>query len=70
MKNFIKKQLRESLIVESYVTSSQLNQLEAELDKLFADVGIDIEFTKHFLERVNDARNGREITIDEMGNIL
>jgi len=70
MRNFIKKILREGLLSEGHVTQGQLNQLEQELDDLFRSVGIDIEFTRHFLDRVNDARNGKEITIDELRAIF
>ena len=29
-------------------------------------VGIDVEFTRHFLDRVNDARNKKQITVAEL----
>jgi len=54
----------------SYITSEHLNSLERELDALFAGAGIDIEFTKHFLDRVNDPRNKKDITIDELRAIF
>jgi hypothetical protein len=49
------------------VTQSQLDALEKVLDRVFAQVGIDVEFTRHFLDRVNDERNRRQITIKELG---
>jgi len=70
MKSFIKESLRRALLKEEYVTKSQLEALEKELDALFAKANIDVGFTKHFMERVNDARNGKEITIDELRNIF
>ena len=48
------------------ISASELKKLEKQLDKLFADAGIDIEFTRHFLDRVNDARNIKQITIAEL----
>lgn len=48
------------------VTKQQLNQLEAVLDKAFAKLGIDVEFTKHFFDRINDARNQKQITAKEI----
>jgi len=48
------------------VTQIQLDALEKALDKVFAQVGIDVEFTRHFLDRVNDERNVRQITIQEL----
>ena len=44
------------------ITKSNLNQIEKYADKLFAAVGIDVEFTRHFMDRVNDARNKDQIT--------
>ena len=46
------------------MTSSELNSIEryadAELDP------IDVEFGNHFFDRLNDPRNGKEITSDEL----
>lgn len=70
MKSQIQKLLREGLLNEGLVTQSQLRQLEKELDSLFANVGVDIEFTRHFFDRVNDERNKRDITIDELRMIF
>ena len=36
------------------VSKSDLDQIEKYADRLFAAVKIDVEFTKHFLDRVND----------------
>jgi hypothetical protein len=33
---------------------------------LWAKVGIDVEFTRHFMDRVNDARNGKPISPAEL----
>jgi hypothetical protein len=52
------------------VTSKDLKQLEIILDRLFSSLNIDIEFTKHFLDRVNDKRNGKHITIEELQDIF
>jgi len=37
---------------------------------LFAAVGIDVEFTRHFLDRVNDARNQKQITTAELTRLF
>ena len=42
---------------EKFVTRSDLIQIEKYADRLFAKVGIDVEFTRHFVDRVNDDRN-------------
>ena len=52
------------------VTKSDLNALEKQLDKIFAKINIDIAFTKHFLDRVNDARNKKQITIAELRKLF
>jgi len=48
------------------ISMSQLNQVEKHLDKVWAKVGIDVEFTRHFHDRVNDARNGKPINTAEL----
>jgi len=52
------------------VTQSQLDQLENVLDRVFGQLGIDVEFTRHFLDRVNDARNRKPITIQELAMLF
>ena len=51
---------------EKEVKKSDIDQLEKYADRLFGSVGIDVEFTKHFLDRVNDARNKVQITTSEL----
>jgi hypothetical protein len=48
------------------VTSKQLKSLEVVLDKVFAKIGMDVEFTKHFKQRINDPRNKEQITVKEL----
>ena len=48
------------------ISMSQLNQVEKHLDKIWAKVGIDVEFTRHFHDRVNDARNKKPINTAEL----
>ena len=55
----------EEFITED-ITKSDLKEIEKYADKLFAAVGIDIEFTRHFHDRVNDARNKKPITSAEL----
>ena len=54
-----------NLLIED-ISMSQLNQVEKHLDKIWAKVGIDVEFTRHFHDRVNDARNGKPINTAEL----
>ena len=48
------------------VTQRDLDNVEKYADKLFAKVGLDIEFTRHFKDRVNDERNKKPITTAEL----
>ena len=52
------------------VTKKQLDTIERFADKLWAKVGLDIEFTRHFLDRVNDARNKKQITGGEIQRLF
>lgn len=52
------------------VSRQDLQKLEAYLDELYARNKIDFEFTRHFLDRVNDPRNGKQITVDELKRML
>ena len=48
------------------ITQSDLDQIEKYADRLFASLDIDVEFTRHFMDRVNDARNKTPITTSEL----
>jgi hypothetical protein len=52
--------------LEEKVSQSQIDSLEKFADKLLAKYNIDIEFTRHFVDRVNDARNNPEIKVAEL----
>lgn len=49
-----------------FISKQQLNDLEKVLDKLFAHYKVDINFTRHFFDRVNNCRNKDQITIAEL----
>ena len=51
---------------EKKITQSDLDQIEKYADRLFASLDIDVEFTRHFMDRVNDARNIKQITVAEL----
>lgn len=54
------------LAEEAAVTQADLDKLERYFDIVFKNIGMEVEFTKHFLERVNDSRNGKQITVAEL----
>ena len=57
-------------LLNEIVTQSDLNNVESYLDRLFAAVGIDIEFSSHFVARVNDIRNRKQISVDELEDLF
>jgi len=56
--------------INEEVSKVDLAQVERFADKIFAKVGIDVEFTRHFLDRVNDPRNGKEISVAELTRLF
>jgi hypothetical protein len=56
--------------INERITVSDLKSIEKYADSLFKKVGIDVEFTKHFLDRVNDERNVKQITPAELEGIF
>ena len=52
------------------VTAVDIQQLEKFADRIFADVGIDVEFTKHFKDRVNSERNAKPIVPAELTRLF
>ena len=52
------------------ISQQDLDAIEKYADKLFAKVGIDVEFTRHFLDRANDERNKKPITAPELIRIF
>ena len=56
--------------VDRPMQQADIDQLEIFADRLFAKVGIDVEFTRHFLDRVNDERNIKQITASELTRLF
>jgi hypothetical protein len=52
------------------LTRNDLQDVEFHVDAIFRSLGIDIEFTKHFIDRVNDTRNQTDITKSELENLF
>lgn len=48
------------------LTKDDLKVVEKYADQLFHTLGVDITFTNHFLDRANDSRNGKQITVQEL----
>ncbi len=69
-KQFVEAKIIGKIDLGQKVKNSDLNQLEKILDNLFANIDIDIEFTKHFVDRINNKRNKEQITIEELRQIF
>lgn len=48
------------------LSKADVDSIERFADKLYKKLGIDITFTKHFMDRVNDERNGKPISGAEL----
>lgn len=71
-------------VLKEFVSAQDINRLDRELDDLYSDIpvdqqtpdgkkmqdGIDVTFTKHFADRVNDERNKKPITPDELEDLF
>ena len=65
-KKMMNENLKSFAELKEEIKRAKLNAIEKGLEKLFADVVVDIEFTKHFLDRLNDKRNIKDITDVEL----
>ena len=54
------------ILLERELTQMDLKQIEKYADMYFNKIGLDVEFTRHFLDRVNDERNKKQITALEL----
>lgn len=52
------------------ITEKSLKELERYLDSVWKLLGIDIDFTRHFMDRVNDERNRKQIEIPEIRKLF
>jgi hypothetical protein len=58
--------MRAKEFMKEFITQPELDRVEDVCNRLWNQLGIDIEFSRHFLDRVNDERNGKEITVEEL----
>lgn len=52
------------------LSNDQIAQIEKYADRLFSALNMDVEFGRHFKERLNDPRNQKDITSAEMIRIF
>jgi hypothetical protein len=55
---------------ETQISWDAMKHVEKYLDALFNTIGVDVSFTKHFMERVNDFRNKPHITLEELTRLF
>jgi hypothetical protein len=56
--------------INENISKSDLDAIEIYADSLFRKLGIDVEFTGHFLDRLNDVRNKKPINSAEIEGIF
>ena len=56
--------------VTEEVSQQQIGDLEKFADRLLAKFKIDVEFTRHFADRMNDDRNNPPITVGELQKVF
>lgn len=52
--------------ISAKFSQKDVDNLEKFADRILAKYGIDIEFTRHFVDRLNDPRNSPEIKVSEL----
>ena len=71
-------------VLKEFVSRQDISRLDRDLDDLYSDIpvdqktpdgkkmqdGIDVEFTNHFVDRVNHERNKKAITPDELEDLF
>ena len=70
MKTFKKFCNHTAIIIDEDVTQSQLNDIEKYADRLFKSVNIDVNFTRHCVDIVNDRRNEKPISTSELTRLF
>ena len=70
MKTFKRFCNHTATILDEEVTQSQLNDIEKYADRLFKAVKVDVNFTRHFVDRVNDKRNEKPISTSELTRLF
>jgi histidinol phosphatase-like PHP family hydrolase len=64
MKNF------KQHLSEQTVSMKQMKDFEKVVDQLFKKFDMDFNFTRHFADRMGDARNNPEITLKELAELI
>jgi CRISPR/Cas system CSM-associated protein Csm2 small subunit len=70
METFKRFCVHTTLFINEEITKDQLDQIETYADRLFKAVNVDINFTRHFIDRVNDRRNKKPINTAELTRLF
>ena len=70
METFKRFCVHTTLFINEEITKDQLDQIEIYADRLFKAVNVDINFTRHFIDRVNDRRNKKPINTAELTRLF
>lgn len=62
--------MRATEFINEDISMSELQAVERFADSLWKKLGINVDFSRHFLERVNDERNGKPISAAELVRIF
>lgn len=62
--------MRAKEFIIEYITRQELTVLKRNMVRLYSQIGIDLQFSNHFLERCNDPRNEKEISIGEVTRLF
>ena len=62
--------MRAHEFITEFVSKDELSQVEKFADSLWKKAGIDVDFSGHFGDRVNDPRNGKPISSAELIRIF
>ena len=57
-------------ILSEHMSFKDLKSVDNYADELFSDVGVDIDFSDHFVDRLNDPRNGKDIEPAELNSLF
>ena len=60
----------QKFLIEGIITQRDLQTLKIYVDKFFKSLGIDVTFTRHFLDQANLDRNKPDITPEELKRLF
>jgi hypothetical protein len=62
--------MRSKEFIVEYVSPQDFHHLKNYINNFFKLLGVYIDFGSHFKDRVNDPRNGKDITVQELAKLF